>query len=112
MAKIWKQLVIRRTPQSRIPFRTGDKIAGSLPRVKGAIVSCAFNEKEQKWYDKKENAYTGKLLSPAEAHKKRSSSAVRLSSNNNTDHNIQSFDDSSYIVDHQSNRSSCILGRG
>lgn len=38
--------------------------------MKAAIISCAFNEKEQRLYDQKENALTGKLLSPAEAHRK------------------------------------------
>ena len=70
LARIWKKLVIRRTPQSQIPFRNGDKIADSLPRVKAAVISCTFTDQERKWYIEKENTLTGKLLSPAEAHKK------------------------------------------
>ena len=46
LTKIWKQLIIRRTSQSRISFRTDIKIVDSLSRVKTVIISCFFNNKE------------------------------------------------------------------
>ena len=69
MAKMWKKLVIRRTPQSRIPFGTGRKIADSLPRVKAAIINCSFNEEERGWYIESEKKLTGQLLVPGEGTK-------------------------------------------
>ena len=69
LAKLWKQMIIRRTPQSLIPFGTGRKIADSLPRVKASIINCSFNEKEHVWYKEKENKLTGELLVPGQGKK-------------------------------------------
>ncbi len=70
LTKLWKQTVIRRTPQSRIPFNTGRKIADSLPRVKAAILSCSYTVDERRRYNEIEDKPLGKLLVPGDGQKK------------------------------------------
>lgn len=70
LAKIWKKMVVRRTPQSRIPFGSGVRIADSLPRVKASILHCKFNDQERGKYQNLEDDLTGKLIIPGEGKKK------------------------------------------
>ena len=70
LTRIWKELIIRRTPQSRIPFDNDVKIINSLSRVKIIIISCLFIEEEKKIYNAINNTLIEKLLSAAETHKK------------------------------------------
>ena len=59
---MWRKMIIRRTSQSRIPFRTNSRIANSLSRVKVAIINYSFNASERSIYEDWEVQYIEKLI--------------------------------------------------
>lgn len=51
LGMIWKEVLLRRTYASRIPFNSEITIGDKLPRVHNTILECCFRPNEHLLYD-------------------------------------------------------------